>query len=158
MDAGYENKSIYLEKEFITRENIVNLFQKYNVPKKINFLSVDVDFNDFYLLKEILPVYKLIKYEKICSMPNSMTELDELLPIMCDMSLKKETGTVNLVNPGVIEHKEILDMYKEIVDPSFEYKLFSYEDQMKILACERSNNELDTNRLEKNYRQVKHIS
>lgn len=101
-------------------------------------------------------IMKLIKYEKICSIPNSMTVLDELLPIMCDMARKKETGTINLVNPGVIEHKEILDMYKEMVDPSFEYELFSYEDQMKILACERSNNELETTRLTSTYK-IKNI-
>ena len=89
-------------------------------------------------------IVKLLKYEKICSMQNSMTVLDELLPIMCDMSLNKEIGTVNLTNPGTIEHSEILDMYREIVDPTFTYNLFSYEDQMKVIACDRSNNELDT--------------
>ena len=65
-------------------------------------------------------------------------------------------GTVNLVNPGVIEHKEILDMYKELVDPNFTYTLFSNEEMMKHLACERSNNELDTTLLESKYN-VKHI-
>jgi 3,5-epimerase/4-reductase len=96
-------------------------------------------------------IVKLLKYEKICSMQNSMTVLDELLPIMCDMSIKKETGTVNLTNPGTIEHSEILDMYKEIVDPTFTYNLFSYEDQMKVIACDRSNNELDTTVLSSKY-------
>lgn len=57
MDGGYENSSINLRREFITRENIVNLFTKYNVPHNINLLSVDIDFNDFYCLKEILEKY-----------------------------------------------------------------------------------------------------
>ena len=58
MDGNYENISINLKKEFITKENIVNLFQKYNVPENINLLSVDIDFNDFYCLQEILKKYK----------------------------------------------------------------------------------------------------
>lgn len=96
-------------------------------------------------------INKILKYNKICSMPNSMTVLDELLPIMCQMCIKGEVGTVNLTNPGVIEHKDILDMYKEIVDPSFTYTLFSYEEQAKVIACDRSNNELDTSRLSASY-------
>jgi hypothetical protein len=58
MDGGNENESINLRKEFITKENIVELFRKYNVPQNINVLSVDIDFNDFYCLKEILSNYK----------------------------------------------------------------------------------------------------
>ena len=33
------------------------LFQKYQVPLHIQVLSVDIDYNDFYCLKEILAVY-----------------------------------------------------------------------------------------------------
>jgi len=58
MDGCNENDSIHLRKEFITKENIVELFKKYNVPQKINVLSVDIDFNDFYCLKEILSNYQ----------------------------------------------------------------------------------------------------
>jgi len=58
MDGGNENESINLRKEFITKENVVELFRKYNVPQNINVLSVDIDFNDFYCLKEILLNYR----------------------------------------------------------------------------------------------------
>lgn len=101
-------------------------------------------------------IIKLLKYHKICSMQNSMTVLDELLPIVCHMVCSKQVGTINLTNPGTIEHSEILDMYKEIIDPNFEYSLFSYEDQMKVIACDRSNNELDAALLTSKYR-VKNI-
>jgi len=56
MDGGNENANV--RKEFIMKENIVELFRKYNVPQKINLLSVDIDFNDFYCLKEILANYQ----------------------------------------------------------------------------------------------------
>lgn len=51
MDGGNENSSINLRREFIMKENVVELFRKYNVPNRINLLSVDIDFNDFYCLK-----------------------------------------------------------------------------------------------------------
>jgi hypothetical protein len=57
MDCDNEDDNINLRKEFITKDNIISLFQKYNVPKKINLLSVDIDFNDFYCLYEILNNY-----------------------------------------------------------------------------------------------------
>lgn len=58
MDGSNENTDINLRKEFLTKENIVELFKKYNVPKHINLLCVDIDFNDFYLTKEILKEYE----------------------------------------------------------------------------------------------------
>lgn len=99
-------------------------------------------------------IVKILTYEKICSMNNSMTVLPELLPVMIDMSMKKETGTINLTNPGMISHNEILEMVKEIVDPEFTWKNFSIEEQSKILLSERSNNMLCTDKLEKMYPQV----
>ena len=59
MDSSNENIDRNLRKEFITRENIVYLFKKYNVPQKFNLLSIDIDFNDFYVLFEILKNYTM---------------------------------------------------------------------------------------------------
>lgn len=93
-------------------------------------------------------ITKIVKYEKICSVANSMTVLPEMLPLVLQMMEQKITGTVNLTNPGVITHNEILEMYKELVDPSFTWKNFTQEEQRAILASDRSNNHLDTSRLE----------
>lgn len=57
MDGSNQNEDINLNKEFINRENVVSLFEKYNVPKHINYLCVDIDSNDFYCLHEILKNY-----------------------------------------------------------------------------------------------------
>ena len=92
-------------------------------------------------------ITKIVNYKKICSIPNSMTVLNELLPIMINMALSKNVGTVNLTNPGLISHNEILTMYKEIVNPEFIWENFSIDEQNKILASKRSNNCLNTNKL-----------
>jgi len=102
-------------------------------------------------------ITKITNYQKICSIPNSMTVLNELLPIMIDMALTNETGTVNLTNPGLVNHNEILEMYKEIVDPDFTWQNFDIEEQNQILLSKRSNNYLDTNKLQEKYPSVKNI-
>ena len=102
-------------------------------------------------------ITKIVNYEKVCSVPNSMTVLPELLPYVLDMMQNKVTGTVNLTNPGLISHNEILQMYKEIVDKNFDWNNFSQEEQRKILAADRSNNYLDTNKLETLYPKIKNI-
>jgi 3,5-epimerase/4-reductase len=102
-------------------------------------------------------ITKITNYEKVCSVPNSMTVLNELIPMMIDMAIKGNTGTVNLTNPGLITHNEILEMYKEIVDPEFTWKNFSIEEQNEILASGRSNNFLETTVLQEKYPQLKNI-
>jgi 3,5-epimerase/4-reductase len=93
-------------------------------------------------------ITKITNYKKICSIPNSMTVLDNLLPVMIKYALDKRKGTINLTNPGLITHNEILEMYKEIVDPNFTWENFSIDEQNQILASKRSNNCLDTTTLE----------
>jgi 3,5-epimerase/4-reductase len=72
------------------------------------------------------------------------------------MAFKNQVGTINLTNPGLISHNEILEMYKEIVDPDFAWENFSIEDQNSVLASKRSNNCLNTEKLEY-LSNVKHI-
>ena len=96
-------------------------------------------------------ITKIVKYDKICSIPNSMSVLPTLYPIIYDMMLNKTTGTFNLTNPNYITHNEILEMYKEIIDPSLEWSNFTIEEQNKILKSKRSNNNLNTNKLQSLY-------
>jgi 3,5-epimerase/4-reductase len=91
---------------------------------------------------------KILSYDRICSIPNSMSVLPELLPVLVDLAVRKITGTVNLTNPGRISHNRILELYKSIVDPDFEWQNFSETEQNEILAAERSNNALSTDRLQ----------
>jgi dTDP-glucose 4,6-dehydratase len=102
-------------------------------------------------------ITKIINYEKICSIANSMSVLPELLPVVLKMMSYKLTGTINLTNPGLITHNEILEMYKEIVDPLFTYKNFTKEEQSTILKSERSNNYLDTTKLQNLFPEINNI-
>jgi 3,5-epimerase/4-reductase len=102
-------------------------------------------------------ITKITTYKQICSVPNSMTILPELLPYIIDMMKNNITGTINFTNPGLISHNEILSLYKELVDPTFTWDNFSLEEQRKILDSDRSNNYLDTTRLESLYPNILNI-
>ena len=74
--------------------------------------------------------------------------------------LKSKKVDPNITDPNglslidlalVHKNNEILEMYTEIVDPTFKWKNFSVEEQAKILAADRSNNYLNTEKLESLY-------
>jgi len=54
-------------------------------------------------------ITKITNYEYVCSVPNSMTVLHDMYPIILDMIKKNITGTFNMCNKGVITHNEILE-------------------------------------------------
>jgi hypothetical protein len=59
LDGFYEtDSSINLHKEFITAENICNLFKKYDVPQEFDLLSIDIDMNDFYVWHALSKLYR----------------------------------------------------------------------------------------------------
>lgn len=92
-------------------------------------------------------VTKIVKYEKVVNIPNSMTILHEMLPASLAMARKGLIGVYNFTNPGVISHNEVLDLYKKYIDPTFTYTNFTEEEQNKVIKAPRSNNELDTTKL-----------
>ena len=102
-------------------------------------------------------ISKIIRYEKIINVANSMTVLDDLLPVMLEKKKKKKVGTINLTNPGTITHNQILDLYRELVDPSFTYKNCLMSQLRETLKAGRSNNQLDTTKLESEYPEVPSI-
>ena len=91
---------------------------------------------------------KIVSYKNICSIPNSMTVLDDMWPILDRMIETRTVGTYNLVNPGLVEHNWVLDQYKALLDPSHTWTSVSYDEQMQFIKSHRSNNELTTTKLE----------
>merc|ERR1712176_1189584 len=92
-------------------------------------------------------VTKIVKYERVINIPNSMTILHEMLPASLAMAKAGLTGVYNFTNPGVISHNEVLDLYTKYIDNTYYYNNFTIEEQAKVIAAPRSNNELDTTKL-----------
>jgi nucleoside-diphosphate-sugar epimerase len=93
-------------------------------------------------------ISKIIAYQKICSIPNSMTVLDDILPILEDCMRNKVVGTLNAVNPDVIDHHTILEWYKELQNPAHTWEEISNEVLVgNYVKGARSNNMLETDRI-----------
>ncbi|CAN6540131.1 unnamed protein product [Malus baccata var. baccata] len=69
-------------------------------------------------------VTKTARYDKVVNIPNSMTVLDELVPISIEMARRNCGGIWNFTNPGVISHNETLEMFRDYIDPKFKWKNF----------------------------------
>jgi dTDP-glucose 4,6-dehydratase len=163
-----ENHPFGEEKNGFTEDSLPNFFgSSYSVVKGFTDRLMNLHKDNVLNLRIRMPITgeknprnfitKIVNYEKICSIPNSMTVLPELLPFVLDMMKQKLVGTINLTNPGLVSHNEILKLYKEIVDHNFTWKNFSQEEQRSILDSDRSNNYLDTTKLESLYPNVKDI-
>ncbi|WOL02065.1 trifunctional UDP-glucose 4,6-dehydratase [Canna indica] len=96
-------------------------------------------------------ITKISRYNKVVNIPNSMTVLDELLPISVEMAKRGCRGIWNFTNPGVISHNEILEMYKKYIDPNFKWVNFTLEEQAKVIVAPRSNNEMTASKLKKEF-------
>jgi len=147
-----------LEQDGFTESSLPNFFgSSYSIVKGFTDRIMKIYEKNVLTLRIRMPitdapndrnfVSKIVNYEKVCSIPNSMSLLPELLPYAIDMISKNITGIFNFTNPGLISHNEMLEMYKEIVDPKFTWKNFTVEEQNKVIASERSNNFLETDKL-----------
>jgi len=103
-------------------------------------------------------ITKISRYEKVVNIPNSMTILHDMLPIGLKAAERKLIGVYNFTNPGAISHNQILDLYKKYINTDFKYTNFTEEEQNKILKAKRSNNELDTSKLEAEFPELKEIN
>jgi len=84
-------------------------------------------------------ITKISNFKKICNYPNSMTYLPNMIPIMIKMSVDKVVGTFNMVN-GSTSHKQILDLYKDIIDNEHSFELIEEDELNTFLKSRRSNN------------------
>lgn len=89
---------------------------------------------------------KLLSYKNVISVENSITVLDEMIPIALKLTEKQAKGIYNFTNPGAISHNELLSLYKSIVDQSITWSNFTVSQQNEMLLAKRSNNLLVSER------------
>lgn len=98
-------------------------------------------------------ITKIIRYSRVCSIPNSMTVLDDILPILADAMATRVTGALNATNPGVIDHSTILQWYRDLQNATHTWEEVDPETlTSQLVKGRRSNNYLDTTRLETLFR------
>ncbi len=91
-------------------------------------------------------INKLVSYQKVISVPNSVTLVEDFIVALEKLSLgNKPVGILNLTNDGYIEHRDILDSYKKIIYSSHSYKhistdeLYGKENHNGLVKTGRSN-------------------
>eukprot|EP00271_Cylindrocystis_brebissonii_P008723 TRINITY_DN23202_c0_g1_i1.p1 TRINITY_DN23202_c0_g1~~TRINITY_DN23202_c0_g1_i1.p1 ORF type:complete len:663 (-),score=116.50 TRINITY_DN23202_c0_g1_i1:816-2804(-) len=143
-------------------EDIPNFFGSYYSRTKAMVEELLQQFENVAILRVRMPitsdlanprnfVTKISRYQKVVNIPNSMTVLDELLPISIEMAKRNCRGIWNFTNPGVISHNQVLELYRDYIDPDFKWTNFSLEEQAKVIVAARSNNELDASKLQKEF-------
>lgn len=140
----YSRTKIFSEKILSEYDNILQL--RIRMP-------IDNRPNDRNLLT------KLLKYNKVLGdIPNSITYLPDLMKASKELIDRKESGIFNIVNPGTVTHRELLEMYKWYVDPNFKLpKFIPLEELKKLTIAGRSNCVLSTNKLEQKGIEIRNV-
>lgn len=93
---------------------------------------------------------KIAKYSHVINEWNSVTVVDDMLDAMKVLIEQKVTGIMNMVNPGVLYHHDMLALYKKIIDPNHSFTPISMEELTQKFTCAgRSNCVLSGERLGK---------
>jgi dTDP-4-dehydrorhamnose reductase len=94
---------------------------------------------------------KLAKYPKIIDVENSVTIIEDMIKVVYQLMEKKASGIFHVTNPGTLKHREIMDLYKKLVDPNHTNEWIDNEELVaRGLATKgRSNNFLASENLEK---------
>lgn len=78
-----ESSVDWIKNEFITRENILTVLEKYKTPKNFEFLSIDIDYNTYWILKSIIES-KIYEIDFICVEYNGELGFEETLVVPYD--------------------------------------------------------------------------
>jgi hypothetical protein len=98
----------YVQHEFITAENINELFSKHNVPKEFDLLSVDLDGNDYWIWKALDETKfkaRVVIVEFNCNMPN------QLEPIAVKYSPELDT-----TDPSIYYYSATISAWKKLAE------------------------------------------
>lgn len=94
-------------------------------------------------------ITKLLRYPRILDVQNSLTYLPDFLAVAAELIKRRRTGTYNVTNPGSLSPYEIMQMYKEIVDPSHTFERLTLKELPTAVKAGRSNCLLSTAKLER---------
>jgi dTDP-4-dehydrorhamnose reductase len=92
-------------------------------------------------------IVKLRRYRRVLVERNSLTHLPDFLSAARQLIALRATGLFNVVNPGATSPYEIMERYRELVDPGHEFEPLSPEGLRSLTRAGRSNCILSTARL-----------
>lgn len=93
-------------------------------------------------------ITKLLRYPRVLDVQNSLTYLPDFLKVAAKLIKRRRIGTYNVVNPGTISPYRIMQLYRELVDPTHTFERLTIQDLPTAVKAGRSNCVLSTEKLE----------
>jgi dTDP-4-dehydrorhamnose reductase len=120
-------------------DQLLNDFPVLNIRLRMPFDGTDSERN---------LINKIKKYDRLLDTENSMTYIPDLLSAVSQLIEKRATGPYNVINPGAMTPFRMMELYKEIVDPSHMFELLKEEDLSEVASTGRSSCVLSGKKLE----------
>ena len=94
-------------------------------------------------------ITKLARYPKVIDVVNSVTVVDDFLEATVRLGYCGQTGIFNVTNPAPVRHREIMEWYRELVNPDHCCKMITVEQMYdkNLATARRSNCILNTDKL-----------
>lgn len=94
-------------------------------------------------------ITKLAGYPVVVDVENSATVVQDLVTAVARMVEVKPSGVFHVVNPGILRHRDLIALYRELVDPGHQAELVPAGDLLKrgLIQAARSNCLLASDRL-----------
>ncbi len=94
-------------------------------------------------------ITKLAAYREVIDVENSVTVVDDLVAVVAALVERRAGGVFHVTNPGTMRHRDLLALYRELVDPSHTYTLIGEDELVArgLAAKARSNCVLASPRL-----------
>jgi predicted transcriptional regulator len=70
-------------------------------------------------------ITKLAAYKQVIDVENSVTVVDDLLGVVRGLVEKKAAGVFHATNEGTMKHRDLLALYRELVDPEHHVEFIS---------------------------------
>jgi dTDP-4-dehydrorhamnose reductase len=104
-----------------------------NIPSKANLID------------------KVTAFPKVVDVENSVTIVEDMIDVFYKLLTGKHAGIFHVVNPGVMKHRELVEMYKEYVDSEHTNEWITPQELLDqgLIVKLRSNNIMSSENLEK---------
>ena len=92
-------------------------------------------------------ITKISKYDRVLDVQNSLTYLPDFFAAAKQLIESRKTGIYHITNLGTLSPYDIMQLYKEVVDPSHTFERLAQEDLPEVAKAGRSNCILNTDKL-----------
>lgn len=146
-DAPNFAGSFYSRTKTWAEQMLVELSPQKNEKAGILILRLRMPFDGTSNDRNLL--MKVSKFTRVNDVQNSLTYMPDFIRAADRLIQKKAIGIYNVVNPGAISPFEIIELYKEMIDPAHHAERVPMEELGQLSKAGRSNCVLSTSKLEK---------